>query len=220
MCIIWHVAIYNPLDKANLGASVANALLQAPINPLPPSTSFDGAGVYAIYYTGPLQLYKKLTKQSENRLERPIYVGKAVPAGARKGGFGLTANPGKVLFARLRQHADSISATADLDIRQFKCRYLVTDDIWIPLGESLLIERFQPVWNKLIEGFGNHTPGKNRASGLRSLWDTLHPGRRWAESATARKETYSDLAKLVEKFLTDPGSVKTISTKKAVEEDS
>ena len=35
----------------------------------------------------------------------PIYVGKAVPAGARKGGFGLGADPGSALFRRLKEHA-------------------------------------------------------------------------------------------------------------------
>jgi hypothetical protein len=25
------------------------------------------------------------------------------------------------------------------------------DDIWIPLGESLLIEMFSPLWNKVLD---------------------------------------------------------------------
>lgn len=43
---------YNPLDKRNLGVSVADALLERPILPLPPADSFVGAGIYAIYYVG------------------------------------------------------------------------------------------------------------------------------------------------------------------------
>ena len=30
------------------------------------------------------------------------------------------------------------------------------------LGESLLIAKFAPIWNKLIDGFGNHDPDKGR----------------------------------------------------------
>ena len=50
---------YNPLDKENLGTSVREALLKAPIlamtdlvvkSKLRYSNKFDGAGIYAIYY--------------------------------------------------------------------------------------------------------------------------------------------------------------------------
>jgi len=83
---------FNPLDKRNLGASVAKELLFRPIEKLPPQP-FQGAGVYAIYYTGlhrPYALYNPIaTHNHEPELAVPIYVGKAVPAGARVGGFGL-----------------------------------------------------------------------------------------------------------------------------------
>jgi len=62
----------------------------------------------------------------------------------------------------------------------FCCRFLVVDDIWIPLAESLLIEMFMPLWNLRIDGFGNHDPGRGRHKQKRSPWDTLHPGRPWA----------------------------------------
>ena len=38
---------YNPLDKRNLGESVAGAMLKSEIHPLPPE-KFKGAGIYAI----------------------------------------------------------------------------------------------------------------------------------------------------------------------------
>ena len=44
---------------------------------------------------------------------------------------------------------------------------LSVDDIWIPLTESLLIERFKLVWNRVLDGFGNQDPGKER-NGKRS----------------------------------------------------
>jgi hypothetical protein len=85
------------------------------------------------------------------------------------------------LHRRLSQHADSIKAATNLSISDFYCRYLLVDDIWIPLGESLLIETFKPVWNMLVDGFGHHDQGKARRDQKKSAWDTLHPGRTWAD---------------------------------------
>jgi len=172
---------FNPLDKKNLGVSVADALVAREPSPLPPSEPFAGAGIYAIYYIGPYSAYAPISQRDECEREIPIYVGKAVPAGARKGGFGLDIPAGPVLFKRLCEHATSISQASNLDLGDFQCRYLVVDDIWIPLGESLLIEQFRPVWNMVIDGFGNHDPGSGRYRQQRSAWDVLHPGRPWAE---------------------------------------
>ena len=172
---------YNPLDKKNLGVSVADALLQREPVQLPPDR-FDGAGVYAIYYTGDFEPYRSIAEANlQNRFSQPIYVGKAVPRGRRKGGIDSNENPGPVLTARLRQHANSIEQANNLNLRDFWARYLAVDDIWIPLGESLLIDRFAPTWNKLIDGFGNHDPGGGRRNQARSMWDVLHPGRPWAD---------------------------------------
>lgn len=51
---------YNPLDKVNSGQSVADALLKQEYNPLPPP-SFDGGGIYAIYYFGNNLEYDKIS---------------------------------------------------------------------------------------------------------------------------------------------------------------
>lgn len=153
---------YNPLDKKNLGISVADALLARPVYSLPPENRFVGAGIYAIYYVGNYPAYAPIAERNRDGLfEAPIYVGKAIPAGARRGG-GLGVTTGPVLFRRLSEHAQSIAQVENLELSDFLCRYLVVDDIWIPLGESLLIERFVPVWNSTIDGFGNHDPGSGR----------------------------------------------------------
>ena len=116
--------------KRNLGVSVADALLERPVLPLPPGDSFAGTGIYAIYYTGKFKPYRAIAERNrENKFVVPIYVGKAVPAGARNGGFGLGIAPGQVLFSRLREHADSIGEAENLSIEDFQCRYLVVDDI-------------------------------------------------------------------------------------------
>jgi hypothetical protein len=102
---------YNPLDKINLGGSVADAMLESAIHALGDPEPFNGAGIYAIYYTGDFQAYRPLAaKNTHGKFEAPIYVGKAVPPGTRKGNFGLDAEPGPALYKRLQEHAESITA--------------------------------------------------------------------------------------------------------------
>jgi len=193
---------YNPLDKKNLGISVADALLARSADPMPPTESFLGAGVYAIYYLGDFPPYAPIAeKNRDDRFELPIYVGKAIPAGARKGGLGLDAPPGTVLYGRLAEHAESIRAADNLAIEDFRCRYLVVEDIWIPLGESLLIQQFSPLWNRVIDGYGNHDPGRGRLGQMRSPWDVLHPGRGWAMKCRASNRLEPDLLESVARHL-------------------
>ena len=179
---------FNPLDKKNPGISVADAMLSRPLESLPPEEPFIGAGMYALYYLGDHPDYTLLSQRNREHADCPIYVGKAVPAGARKGGLGLDSNAGTVLYKRLREHAESIQQS-NLCLEHFRCRFLVVDDIWIPLGESLLIEMFSPAWNKVVDGFGNHDPGEGRYKQKRSPWDVLHPGRPWAEKLTGKHES-------------------------------
>ena len=206
-----NVIPFNPLERKHLGASVADALLSAPVLPLSSLPSFVGAGIYAIYYVGDFPSYLPLAQANRNnRFRVPIYVGKAVPKGARIGG-GI-GKVGRDLQGRLRQHATSLSKARNLDAGDFFCRYLVVEDIWIPLGESLLIAKFAPVWNSIITGFGNHAPGSGRELGKLSLWDQLHPGR----SATAGGQqtvTADQLAGQAENYLRSI----TIPTSQAVE---
>jgi hypothetical protein len=129
----------------------------------------------------------------------------------------LDTDPGTVLCGRLREHADSISAADNLDVADFSCCYLVTDDIWIPLAESVLIEVFRPVWNKLIDGFGNHDPGKGRLQQQRSPWDSLHPGRAWAKRLQPNPKSQEQLLALVKDFFAGK-KVPEIPTEKAVTE--
>ena len=58
---------YNPLDKRNLGASVAATMLAAPIHSLPPEP-FIGAGVYAIYYRGGFCAISTVGRVEQGRL--------------------------------------------------------------------------------------------------------------------------------------------------------
>jgi len=189
---------FNPLDTKNLGAAVADALLRADIHPLGELPAIDGAGIYAIYYHGAFPAYARLASAYSNSTIAPIYVGRAIPEGARKGGGqGDNDAPSKSLIGRLRDHAKSIRLASDLHIEDFVCQYLVVEDIWIPLAETLLIARFAPVWNTLVDGFGNHTPGKGRYAGKRPRWDVLHPGR----TCAPRSETFEEISRDVENYL-------------------
>jgi len=192
---------FNPLDKRNLGESVAEALLETSIHSLPPEP-FIGAGIYAIYYVGNFEPYKLIAKTNLNEnYSQPIYVGKAVLAGARKGGFGLGAEPGTVLHRRIAEHSESVRRASNLSIDDFRCRFLTVDDIWIPLAESMLIEMFSPIWNKLIDGFGNHDPGSGRYNQQKSQWDTLHPGRAWADKLKNNSMSHDEIVERVLRFL-------------------
>lgn len=192
---------YNPLDKENLGASVAEALLGRRVHSLGELTRFGGAGIYAVYYTGAFAEYAPIAKRNrDDRFEAPIYVGKAIPEGGRKGGK-PTEGATQALFSRLRDHEKSVRASQNLDIADFYCRFLAVDDIWIPLGESLLIAKFSPVWNVLVDGFGNHDPGKGRYEGMRPRWDVIHPGRDWAEKCKARPETANQILVDIKTYL-------------------
>lgn len=192
---------FNPLDKSNLGESVADAVMNSPVRHLPPEP-FIGAGVYMLYYVGDYPLYKRLAKRNKGgKFLNPIYVGKAVPAGARKGGFALEVEHSTALLKRLTEHSESISAANNLELRDFYCRFLVVDDIWIPLAESLLIEKFAPVWNKVLDGFGNHNPGKGRHSGKMPFWDCVHSGRDWAFNLQPCAYSKNELEEKVTSYL-------------------
>ena len=196
-----NVFAFNPLDKLHLGESVGQAMLRQSITSCGNLDGFYGAGIYAIYYTGDFSVYEPISEHNRNQqFKAPIYIGKAVPKGARKGGD-LQGFPGKVLYDRIKQHSKSIAEASNLHITDFYCRYLIVDDIWIPLGESLLIAKFNPLWNKLIDGFGNHDPGKGRHAGLRPRWDVLHPGRPWAEQCRPRDESAAQIVREVQDYL-------------------
>ena len=161
-----------------------------------------GAGIYALYYTGKFPLYEKIAKMNRGGVfAQPIYVGKAVPAGARKGGFGLGEEPGQALYKRLCDHAKSVIEAENLNASDFFCRFLAVDDIWIPLAESLLIKRFEPLWNRVMDGFGNHDPGKGRYEQKMSQWDSIHPGRPWAVQLKKLETSEADLQQTVKDFV-------------------
>lgn len=197
-------APYNPLDTANLAESVASTLAEKDPEDLPPPDSFVGPGVYAIYYTGQFAAYQAIAQANS---ETPIYVGKAVRPGSRSGGAGLEAPKStNALYQRLRQHARSISEAHNLELPDFRCRYLVVEDVWIPLAESHLIRLHRPLWNNVLSGFGIHDPGGRRKLQWRSHWDELHPGRGFAKDLPTGDVSADELTVLARDYLDSASS--------------
>jgi len=56
---------FNPLDKHHLGASVGQAMLRQPVIPMAELTSFQGAGIYAIYYRGDFPAYAVIAQKTK-----------------------------------------------------------------------------------------------------------------------------------------------------------
>jgi hypothetical protein len=183
---------YNPLAKVHLAESITSTLLKRPrISLAEIGPPFEGAGIYVLYYTGRFPAYREIA----SRRDSVIYVGKAVPSGSRKGiERSLETPAGQVLYARLQEHRESIEQAAHIRPEEFDCRYLVVDDIFIPLAESLLINKYEPIWNIRLTGFGNHDPGSGRYKQQRSPWDTVHPGRDWAMRCAANKKAAQIIA--------------------------
>lgn len=210
-------SVYNPLEKLNLARSIELELLQRPVVPLGDVGAIAGAGVYVIYYTGPFPAYVSIRAADPPApTSKPIYIGKAIPKGGRKGGIAKDASAsGRALVDRLKQHAASVDEANNLELKDFFVRYLIVDDIWIPLGENMLIETFKPVWNRAIDGFGNKDPGRRRATQFKSPWDVLHPGRAFTDKLADSPMTTDFLLTRVDDYF---AGRKLAKLPKAVEE--
>lgn len=149
--------------------------------------------------------YAPIAAANADEARWPIYIGKAIPSGGRKGASLTASARGTSLYKRLSEHRESIrdveQGSGTLAVEDFRAHYLTVDDIWIPLGESLLIARFRPIWNRALDGFGNHDPGKGRYKGLRPLWDHLHPGREWATRCAVRNEPIPEIEQRLTEYL-------------------
>lgn len=70
--------------------------------------------------------------------------------------------------------------TDDLRPEDFQVCVIRMPSALVQWAEATLITMLSPVWNSTISGFGNHSPGSGRDKQKRSVWDQLHPGRKWA----------------------------------------
>lgn len=176
-----------------------------PVHKLPPPERFLGTGVYAIYYIGKHKLYKKLYDINRLEFKLPIYVGKAVPQGWRQARNQETGNGSTELFRRLTEHSKSINQVDNLNIEDFRCRFMILENAassLIGTVEAALIREYRPIWNTSIDGFGNHDPGKGRYNQAKSEWDTIHVGRPWADKCLGISPSTGKVEEKAETYFT------------------
>jgi hypothetical protein len=140
-----------------------------------------------LYYQGDFADYVALSDRNKPECKVPIYVGKAVTKGWRTGR--IVEAEETDLLGRLREHARSISQAENLNLHDFRCRFMILKgieaDLIVPV-EAALIRTFGPLWNQTVAGFGLHHVGGKRLDQLRTQWDTMHPGRSWTKQLTGR----------------------------------
>lgn len=172
-------AVFDPGNPKIVGRFVALALVAQSRHPLAKIPRSYGSGVYAIYYNGPFPAYATISGT-----ETPIYVGQAAPAinNAR-----TPLEQGPRLSSRLSEHGKNIAkATTTLDLADFECRSLVVQSGGQTAAEDYLIHLFRPIWNSetnILYGLGKHGDDATTRANKRSPWDTMHPGRKWAEAS-------------------------------------
>lgn len=194
---------FNPLELHHLGESTAREFdKQQPIQ-ISDLKPFEGAGVYAIYYLGDLELYKPIADANRESLgSKAIYIGEAGRQGKRKGVGTDEDESAKDIYERLINHKESIEFAENLDLKDFYCRYLRIEYLFVPLCESSLIETNRPLWNLKVDGFGNKHVGESRQSTQQiTKWDLLHPGRPNRAIVERRMyRTFEEVAQLVRVF--------------------
>ena len=184
---------WDPLTYENLMAGTVAHFEEQERRALNDIASVDGPGIYALYYKGAMAEYQPIADGT-----RPIYTGKAVPKGARKGSGEVDVDH-PALRIRLGDHARSVEQVDNLTVNDFSYRVLAIVPVWIVFAEQALIKQYKPVWNSCLDGFGKYHQGKRRSETERSWWDTLHPGRPWTVKETQTK-TVAEASKRIVDF--------------------
>ena len=158
-------------------------MMASPVQLLPPSDPFPGA-LGSTHFT--IAVVSSTTSTLLCRTKRtPIrqytWERRCLPVvHGRAGRGGPNIRP---LYRRLAEHAANINGVKNLKASDFCCRFMIlggTESDLISACEAQLIRQLTPLWNTVVDGFGNHTPGEGRFDQARSEWDVLHPGRAWA----------------------------------------
>lgn len=215
-------AMFDPADPTTAGRVVALTMVAQARHPLSAIPAFYGAGVYALYYKGDYEHYRPLSGT-----DHPIYVGKADPVNPSAKD---AVAQGVKLSDRLRDHAKSIrKATTTLNIEDFDCRFLIVQSGFQKSAEDYLINKFKPIWNsetKICFGLGKHGDSSDTRGNKRSPWDTLHPGRAWADASSEnqklpsliaeqirthleRHRPYRDVQEILDRFMVDMRQLST-----------
>ena len=105
--------LYDPLTYDNLMAGLVVHFERRARAPLVTVIDVQGPGIYALFYDGDHDAYRQISGTST-----PIYVGKAVPPGARTGTAVDVTVP--ALQHRIRQHARSLGDVDSLEVTDFE----------------------------------------------------------------------------------------------------
>ncbi|XCN72520.1 MAG: Eco29kI family restriction endonuclease [Candidatus Electrothrix aestuarii] len=177
-----------------------------PVLPLPIPERFSGTGVYAIYCTARSGIYKEFHEINRISYVVPIYIGKAVPKGWRQARtYSSDRADSYELNNRIREHGRNLEAVDGIEPEDFRCRFMIlegTESDLIGTVEAALIRSYKPLWNTLIDGFGNHDPGSGRYEQAMSDWDVCHPGRSWADKCRGKHSERKLLLDNITEFMT------------------
>lgn len=170
-------AYFDPLSTKQLTRIICRQFEEQPPFSLKDElASFDGPGLYAIYYEGhSVELYEPVSGSAI-----PLYVGQSRSTNSATGRTNPSARP---LFLRVGQHRRSIQ-DGGLPVGEFSVRLLAMPDDHIDLGENGLRVGYKPLWNGVLNGFGSHEQGSSTRQSGRSKWDTVHEGRSRTYGAT------------------------------------
>ncbi|MDA3875060.1 MAG: Eco29kI family restriction endonuclease, partial [Kiritimatiellae bacterium] len=95
------------------------------------------------------------------------------------------------LYNRLKEHSRAIKTT-NLNLADFTCRHVAIQSGMQAAVEHFMIGFYRPIWNKEIKvcfGIGKHGDSTKTRANKRSPWDTMHPGRKWAENTKEDQKT-------------------------------
>lgn len=136
----------------------------------------EGSGVYALYYTGDFHLYDEIAKVNQPKLCYPVYIGKTSPS------FHKTHIDYSLSY-RIAKHHESVSYVNNLKVSDLKNKFLIVHPSMyqlIPALESYMINKYHPIWNTIMKGFGSTNISEGRKQHKKPVWDIIHPGRPWA----------------------------------------
>lgn len=197
--------VYHNEAFAELCKDAVRAFNGTPVCELPPPR-FTGSGVYALYCTAKKGLYERYgNKVNRMGYNVPIYVGKAVPQGWRQSRTaGMATDKGTELRSRLVHHSKTILAVENLELSDFACRFMIFSGASVDMiaaVEAALIAEYTPLWNTVIDGFGNNDPGGKRMGGVVPKWHILHKGVKWAAKMTGPRADVRKVQKSVMDYM-------------------
>jgi hypothetical protein len=196
--------VFHSPDFAEIIKDTIRFFNGTPVLPIPTPERFHGTGVYALYCTALEGIYHDFHKINRTAYNIPIYIGKAVPKGWRMGRCVAPDSKTYELNNRLREHGKNLQESKNLNAQDFHTRFIIlegNESDLIGTVEAALIRKYQPLWNTLLDGFGNHDPGKGRYEQAMSDWDVCHPGRLWAKKCRGRHSDREKLVKNIAEFM-------------------